>query len=1304
MENLGSFISMDRRQAMANGRALADRSNGAALLADVSGFTPLTEALVREYGPQRGAEEITANLNRVYDTLVTQIHNYGGSVITFSGDAITCWFQDDDGTRCVAAGLAMQSSMEQVANIHISKNETVTLSIKIAITLGPVRRLQVGDPEHYFIDVIAGSSLNRLADIESHTLSGQVLMDVASAQRLGNLILVTKITLGGNEYALVQSLTETVIPQPWPALAPNSLTDEQVRPWVIPLVYQRLSAGHGEFLSELRNAVPLFCKFEGINYDEDPDAGVKLDAYVRWVQNVAGRYGGELISVTIGDKGSYLYVNFGALVAHDDDVLRALAVAMELGRMPETLGFIQNIQVGISAGRIRAGTYGSDAQRVYGAIGDETNVAARLMQYAKPGQIVVSQRAAKISQHRYEFLTLGKINIKGKEDGLELFELAGLLTEEIQAGGVSTSERRHSKMVGREQERAQLGAALERLVNERLGSTIIIQGEAGIGKSRLAQDLTDQAVLAGVPELTGAGDAIEQNALYFAWRPIFAHLFGIHRLPSNVDERRTHVLNWLNTHASNSDLNKRAALLSAVLPFDIPDNEVTGILGGHERAEAIRELLTQILEIAAKEVPLMVILEDAHWFDSSSWALVQRVSANAPSLLLVLVTRPMGEPLLPEFAAVSSAPATTHLAIGPLPGSDVMLLLCERLQVDAIPESVVDFIRTKSEGNPFFSEELLYALRDTGVLVIQDHKCTLSPKAPALSELNFPDTVEGVVISRIDLLSPSQQLAIKVASVIGRVFAYRVLKQIHPATNETSKLDTDLNAISRLDLTPLDSPDPELRYMFKHIITQEVSYGLLLFAQRQRLHRAVAEWLETNYVADLAPYYPLLAHHWTRTVQAPPIEPDAMQKAIDYSFKAGEQALQNDALMESLGHFTKALELINTLPESPMRDGMELGAQVLRAVPLMLTRGWANPEVGAAYERAREITRTLGESPQMFLALVGVFTYYLVRGNFAQAMELGEVDFAVAQKSGDPELILEASQDIGAANFYMGHLDESLPHLARVGELYIPEKHHYHVFAYGRDPLAVALQHESLAYWYLGFPDKSLERSDVGMQLTEKWHHPFSRAWVLISRCFTMHLRGDVQGMQAVAQEAIGLAVAQGFPNWLAQGLIHLGWTIAAQGDPEQGLAKIQEGLGIWRMTGAVLATPMFLYLLADAQVRAGQIDEARAAVSEALTLISQTEERVWEPEIHRFNGDLYLLDSPAEAEKHFQHALEQSREQHARSNELRAAMSLAKLWHSQGKTQPARELLQPIYAAFTEGFATRDLVQAKELLDVLGK
>jgi len=656
----------------------------------------------------------------------------------------------------------------------------------------------------------------------------------------------------------------------------------------------------------------------------------------------------------------------------------------------------------------------------------------------------------------------------------------------------------------------------------------------------------------------------------------------------------------------------------------------------------------------------------------------------------------------PEFAAIYSAPETNHLELGPLAGEDVAILLSERLQVDSIPEAVIQFVRTKSEGNPFFSEELVYALRDTGVIIVRDRTCALAPDAPALTELNFPDTVEGIVTSRIDNLSPSQQLAIKVASVIGRVFAYSVLSQIHPAKDELATLDPDLKAISRLDLTPLETPEPNLRYIFKHVITQEVSYGLLLFAQRQRLHRAVAEWYEGNFAADLSSYYSLLAHHWTRTVQAPPFEPDALQKAIDYSFKAGEQALQNDALMESLGHFSRALELILILPESPQRDGMELGAQVLRAVPLTLTRGWANPEVGAAYERARELTRRLGETPQMFLALVGVFTYYLVRGQFRQASEIGDVNFEVAQKSGDPELILEASQDRGAAHLYMGQFEQSVPHFARVRELYVPEKHHYHVFAYGRDPLAVALQHEALAHWYLGFPDKGLETSDDGMRLTEQWHHPFSRAWVVISRCLLLHLRGDVEEMQAVAKEGIALASAQGFPNWLAQGLVYLGWTIAAQGDPVQGITKIREGLGIWRMTGAVLATPAFLYLLADAHRMAGQIEEAHTVVAESLSLSGQTEERIWETSVRCLQGDLHLPGSPAEAEKAYQSALALAREQHARSGELRAALSLARLWHSQGRTAEARALLQPIYAAFTEGFNTRDLRQARELLGAL--
>jgi class 3 adenylate cyclase/predicted ATPase len=1302
VENLGSFIAMDRRQAMAHGYSLPDIGHGSALFADVSGFTPLTEALVREYGPQRGAEEITANLNRVYDALIAQIHQYGGSVIGFSGDAITCWFDADDGARAVAAALAMQAALGRLANVRVSANELVTLSVKVAVTRGTVRRFRVGSPTHHFVDVMVGTTLDRLAQIEHHTERGHVMMDASSAQAIGDIATTRAVTFDGDAYAVVEALTREVAPQPWAALAPDALTDEEVRPWVIPAVYRRLRSGQEEYLAELRNVVAIFCRFEGIHYDDDPDSGSKLDAFVSRAQNVLARYEGELLQLTMGDKGSYLYGTFGAPVAHDDDTLRALAAAMDLRQLPGELDFIRNLQIGISAGRMRVGAYGSDAQRTYGAMGDETNLAARLMQYAAPGQIVVSQRVAQYAEHRYEFHPLGTIQVKGKTGDIQVLELRARRAAEVSVGGVSTPERRHSAMVGRDAERQRLRALLEHTAQTRTGGTLIIQGEAGIGKSRLVQDLLDQAAQVGVLELMGAGDAIEQSTLYFAWRPVFAHLFGLNALPEDVDTRRAHVLDWVKSQTDNAELLQHAPLLSAVLPFEIPDNDATIILGGRERAEATRELLARLLQRAAMRYPLMVVIEDAHWLDSASWALVQRVSTQAPSVLFILALRPLGEPVPPEFVAIQSAPATEHLELGPLPADDVTSLVQERLQVNAIPDSVAAFVRAKAEGNPFFSEELVYALRDAGILVIHDHTCTLASNAPALDELNFPDTVEGVVTSRIDRLSLSQQLAIKVASVIGRVFASHLLSQVYPVREDLAHLDADLNTIARLDLTPLEATEPELRYMFKHIITQEVSYSLLLYAQRQRLHRAVGEWYEKNFAHDLAPYYPLLVHHWTRTVEAPPFEPDAMQKAIDYCFKAGEQALRNDALLESITHFSKALELIKTLPESPQRDGMELGAQVLRAVPLTLTRGWANPDVGAAYERAHELTQKLGETPQMFLALVGVFTYYLVRGNFQQASEMADVNLAVAEKSGDPELILEASQDRGAAHFYMGQLQESVPHLARVGELYFPEKYHYHVFTYGRDPLAVALQHESLAYWYLGFPDKALERSDEAMRVTEQWHHPFSRAWVLISRCLTMHLRGDSQGMRAAAEEGIALAAAQGFPNWLAQGLVYLGWTMAEQGDLEQGIAKIREGLGIWRMTGAILATPYFMYLLADAHTRAGEYAEAIALVDEALAQIDRTAERVWEPELHRLRGELARRESAADAEIHFQRALAQARQQRARSNELRAATSLAQLWQTQGKAEDARALLQPIYASFTEGLTTRDLVRAKALLDTL--
>jgi CheY-like chemotaxis protein/class 3 adenylate cyclase/predicted metal-dependent HD superfamily phosphohydrolase len=427
VEPLSVYLPMDRRHALLRGESLPDRAVGAALFADISGFTPLTAALAEELGLQRGAEELTRMLNDVYGALIAEVHAYGGSVIGFSGDAITCWLDGDDGMRSVACALAMQRAMSRFTTIVTPAGTSVSLAIKVAVAAGPVRRFLIGDPAVQTMEVIAGRTLDELARAEHHAGPGEVVVCASVAEPAGTRLGVAEWRRDeetGQRFGVVSGLATAVARQPWPELPPGSLPDELCRPWLAPAVSRRLSAGARQFLAELRPAVALFLSFRGIDYDSDDRAGEKLDAFFRWAQAVVHRREGTLIQLTVGDKGSYLYAAFGAPVAHEDDEVRAVQAAQELERPPAEIRFITSIQIGLAKGRARTGAYGSPAQRTYGVLGDRTNVAARLMQ-AAAGGILCDEAVFNGARLEIDFQPLSAIKVKGKTQPIPVYRPKG---------------------------------------------------------------------------------------------------------------------------------------------------------------------------------------------------------------------------------------------------------------------------------------------------------------------------------------------------------------------------------------------------------------------------------------------------------------------------------------------------------------------------------------------------------------------------------------------------------------------------------------------------------------------------------------------------------------------------------------------------------------------------------------------------------------------------------------------------------------------------------------------------------------
>jgi class 3 adenylate cyclase/tetratricopeptide (TPR) repeat protein len=936
MESAEAYIPRDRRHALATNTELPDYATGAVLFADISGFTPLTEALVQTLGASRGAEELTRILNQVYDALIAQVHRYHGSVLVFSGDAITCWLDDDNGLRATACGLAMQATMQQFATIATPDGGSVALAMKAAVATGVVRRFLVGNADIQRMDVVAGKPLEWMAAAEKHAEKGEVVLAPATIAALGSQAIVADWRTGDdpdNPFAVVSGLTVPVAETPWEEVDLQPLTLEVTREWLLPPIYERLSRGYGQFLAEIRPSVALFLRFQGIDYDNDPKAGEKLDAYIQWVQSCLMRYEGFLLQVTIGDKGSYLYASIGAPIAHDDDSMRAVAAALDLQSIPPTLSYIQPVQIGITRGSMRAGAYGSIRRRTYGVLGDEVNLAARLMAATEPGQTMVSQRVVMEAQQFYHFESQGEIQVKGKKRPIEVA---------LVRGRKHLSQKQllilsQNPLVGREQELTILTKQLE-ATQRGQGQIVHIEGVAGIGKSHLITAFSQQATKSGMQMFAGVCQGTSQYSAYTPWRQIFQAFFALAETPPlhvDVEEFVKEQIAQLEMMLGyfNPDWLVRLPLLGDLLDLPIPDNATTASFDARQRQEALFALITDVLQVWTADTPMVLILEDIHWIDESSLGLTLALSRVIPrtQILLLLVQRPLIEDAAMGGGGRGMAQFTNqiqqmdyyhHINLNELSPLAVAGLAQNRAR-GTISPLAISLVQMQSQGNPFFVEELVDALRESGQLIQhEDQTWTLAPpliqtlqSAQCLVEneqgewelnpssslptnaLGISDSVQTIVLSRIDRLPESHKLTLKVASVIGRIFELDVLEMAHPIHPKESLLREEIAVFEQRDFARIETPEPIVSYIFKHNITREVVYETLLEVQRRSLHQSVAESIEYIHPDAIEP----LAYHYKAS--------GVHDKTVYYLGKAAEKAQHSYANEIALYYYEQALEL-----------------------------------------------------------------------------------------------------------------------------------------------------------------------------------------------------------------------------------------------------------------------------------------------------------------------------------------------------------------------------------------------------------
>lgn len=935
MTALSAFLPIDRCHALAAGRAIPDRVYGTALFADISGFTPLTGALTTEMGRQRGAEAVLDYINPIYEALIGKLYQYGGTVIGFAGDSITCWLDGDNGWRAVQCAFAMQQIVREMGLITTPGGTQAGLSIKIGVALGPARRFLVGDPDIHLFEAMAGATLQRMAEAEGQAEKGDVILSREAVEKLGEAIVVDEWRPENDplhdQFAHVTGLNSEGFHKPvrstkgWHELPDGTLKEEQLRPWIDKPVYDRLQSG-AAYLAELRPVTSLFLRFSGIDYDGDDQAGDKLDAYVRWVQAILRQYEGTMTQLTIGDKGSNLLAAFGAPVAQDDDMARAAAAALDLHSPPESMNFIQSIQMGISQGLAWAGAVGGRLRCIYSVMGDEVNMAARLMGKAANGQILVNQYLADATARRFQYHSLGAIQVKGREAPLPVSELVCRST----APGQALTTLFQTPLVGREDV---LEGMLTCLANagQNKGQVLRLEGQAGVGKSHLTAAFATQAAALGWQTVLGLCQSTAQDSPYTPWQQFLLALLAVEpgETPQQMEQVQSALLQ------ANPDWAPRILLLGDLLGLPFAETPLTTGLEPKQRREALLTLVVEIVHTWAVRQPLLLVLEDVHWLDEASAGLavaVGRAIANSAAVLLLVQRPPLeDQAILPEL---DSLPYHHLIQLGDLAPEGVATLARNRLEAP-LSQLGLQLLLTLAHGNPFFTEELLNMLREVGYLVLQAGHWELSEQAfnalidgnclvkmegewqfvdnPPLGNvgLDIPDTVQGTVLSRLDRLPEAHKLTLKVASVIGRTFSLRLLQAVHPAAPAQAELESAIELAGRRDFVRQERPGSDPVFIFKHNTTQEVAYGTLLFAQRKALHARVGEWYEVQYndrplaeltlEAPLAAYYPLLAYHWHQAEQH--------EREWIYAGLAGEQAAKKFANESAVRYYSRALDL-----------------------------------------------------------------------------------------------------------------------------------------------------------------------------------------------------------------------------------------------------------------------------------------------------------------------------------------------------------------------------------------------------------
>ena len=1032
------------------------------------------------------------------------------------------------------------------------------------------------------------------------------------------------------------------------------------------------AASVAQAAGERRYLTVMFCDLvgstsisAGLDAEEWRDlVGAYLDAASAAVTEFGGHVAKKL--------GDGLMALFGYPVAQENDAERAARAALsiqralaEVNRKNAGTGKPElNARIGIETGPVVVDAAGE----IYG---DAPNTAARVQALAEPGAVMVTARV----QHQVAGLFVaeerGTHELKGVPEPITLFRLV-----RASGGGRRAGQRHLTPLIGREEEIDLLMRRWKRARNGD-GQLVLIVGEPGLGKSRLIEEF--HAKLSETPHTWaefGCSQLLQNTPLH----PIAD--WGRQRFGSADTAAEKRLADLENTLALvKLDTSENATLLAPLLDIPLPADRALALPPEELRRRQLAAL-TNWWMTGARAQPAVTVVEDLHWADPTTLDLLRGIAergARAP--LFVLITA------RPEFRAPWGVRSHhSMISLAPLNRDQVQHMVGELAARHALPKEIVDGMTERTGGVPLFVEEVTRLLLERG----------------EQSDIQaIPPTLQQSLMARLDRLGPAREVA-HIGSVIGRDFSYALLRAV--AGMDDTPLQAALDRLADADILLVQGLPPNADYRFKHALIQDAAYENLLKSRRLILHRRVGETLRDKFAGTAAAEPELLAHHFTQAGMT--------AAAIEWWGKAGQKSLERSALVEAAQQFTRALHQITTLPGTTALRREQIKLQVAVITPLIHIKGYSAPETKAAIEQARlllEEADALGETPgdplALFEVLYGAFVANVMAFNADVSRDIAAhvLELAEKQSASFPRVL--GHNHLGGSLMLRGEIAEARTHLDQATALYDRAEQRSLATRFGEDQGVATLSMRPWVLWLLGYPEAALSDSDDALKNARETGQAASLMFALHFTAVPLILCGDYSRATALAQELCALADEKDLPFWKVNGSLYQGSLFALTGNASNAVRLIASGITAVRPTGVTAWMPRWLSYLAIAHADLGQIDDARRCIGEAISTIEATKERWFEAETNRIAGEIALKSrqpDAAKAEGYFDRALAILAQQQAKSWELRAAMSLARLWRDQGKVQQARELLAPVYGWFTEGFDTRDLKEAKALLEEL--